>query len=136
MRKSVSVAVVGCALLAGCATMPLNPIAVRIVSAPSKTLVFTSVRAGVRGDVTVVRGRVARRTMMGGAVWGHVHVEALSGNTVLAWADTRWTQLARRRLPTSFFQAQLPTPAVPIDEIRVSHRPTGHGGKRNSGNPS
>lgn len=136
MRRLLSLAaVVFCAPLAACATTPAEPSTARLMVTPSKSLVVTSLRAERRDGFVVVRGRVARRTMMRGAVWGHLHVEAVSNGTVAAWADTRWSQLSKRRLPTSYFQVRLPATAAPIDEIHVSHVQQGHGGARKSGNP-
>jgi len=100
---------------------------------PSRLLKVSAVRVERRGGDVIVSGRVARRTMMRGAVWGHLHVEAVSRGAVVAWADTRWTQLSKRRLPTSSFSVRLPATDAPIDEIHVSHVQQGHGGPRRSG---
>lgn len=121
--------------LAACVTTPSEPSRARLFTTPSKSLVISGLRAERRDGSEVVRGRVARRTMMRGAIWGHLHVEAVSNGTVAAWADTRWSQLSKRRLPTSYFQVRLPATAAPIDEIHVSHVQQGHGGARKSGNP-
>lgn len=134
-RSLVLLAVAGCALLSACATTSAEPSNARLFVTPSKSLRVTSLRAERRDGVLVVRGRVARRSMMTGAVWGHLHVEAVSNGTVAAWADTRWSRLSKRRLPTSYFQVRLPATAAPIDEIHVSHVQQGHGGARKSGNP-
>ena len=87
-------------------------------------------------DEPLARLRVARRALLGGPVWGHLHVEAFYGPSLVATADTRWTQLARGRLPASFFQVRLPNTARPIDVIRVSHMYADHRKARASGNPS
>lgn len=120
-------------MVAACTTAPWDPSQAMIVVAPSKSLAISQVRADMVDGQTVVRGRVARRALLGGAVRGHLHVEARSGPRVVAWADTRWTQLARRRLPTSSFQVRLPVTAVPFDTIRVAHVLTGHRKPRAAG---
>ena len=122
-------------LLSGCATTPSSPVAAKVVTQPSRLLNLIRVRAEQRGDSVVVSGRVARRTMMTGSVRGHLHVEAVAGETVLSWADTQWSRLARRRLPTSDFHAELPLLAGQATEIRVSHMLTKHDAPKRSGNP-
>jgi hypothetical protein len=126
MPASFSLLLVAGAMLAGCATTPATPLGARLVAERSGSLRLLSLRAERRADDVVVRGRVSRRTMMTGAVRGHLHIEALKGTTVLAWQDAQWSRLARRRLPTSSFQAELPLAASRADEIRVSHMLTKH----------
>lgn len=133
MRASLLPAMILVPLAAGCATVPTKPLPLRVVSVSSRSLEFLDVRAELRDGRTIVRGRVARASMMPGAVWGHLHVEALAGSTVVGWADTRWTQLARGRLPRSSFWVRLPRGLPPIDTIRVSHVFKGHEGMRHSG---
>lgn len=136
MSRGLQAAVFPCVLLSGCATVPASPSSAKIVVAPSRSLVFSGVRAEARADGLVVRGRVGRRGLMRGPVWGHIHVEAVSGSRTVAWVDTSWSQLARRRLPASFFQARLPDTPNNIDEIRVFHMPNGHPIARRSASPS
>lgn len=133
MRASLPAAMILFPLVAGCATVPTSLVPVSIVTEPSRSLQLSGVRAELRGGRTIVRGRVARASMIPGAVWGHLHIEALAGSNVVGWADTRWTQLARRRLPRSSFWVRLPRGLPPIDTIRVSHVLKGHQGARQSG---
>lgn len=133
MRVGLLPAMILCPLAVGCATVSTSPLPVRVVAVPSRSLQFSGVRAELRDGRTIVRGRVARASMIPGLVWGHLHVEALAGSTVVGWADTRWTQLARRRLPRSSFWVRLPRGLPPIDTIRVSHVLKGHEGVRQSG---
>jgi hypothetical protein len=136
MRVGLPLAMILFPLAAGCATVPTSPLPVSIVTEPSRSLQLSGVRAELRDGRTIVRGRVARASMIPGSVWGHLHVEALAGGKVVGWADTRWTQLARRRLPRSSFWVRLPRGLPPIDTIRVSHVSKGHQGARQSGTNS
>ena len=133
MQASLAAAMILFPLMAGCATVRTKPLPLGIVTVPGRSLEFSDVRAELRHGRTIVRGRVARASMIPAAVWGHVHVEALADSTVVGWADTRWTQLARRRLPRSSFWVRLPRGLPPIDTIRVSHVLKGHEGVRQSG---
>ena len=121
MRSLSVVASTGAAVLAGCAPTPTRPLAARIVVLPSRQLVISTVRAEDRATFVLVRGHVGRRGMMSGAVWGHLHLEAWGAGVMLACADTRWTQLRRRRLTYSFFSAAIQAAPSQIDQIRVSH---------------
>lgn len=121
--------------LVGCATSFATPLSARLVVVPSRALVLANVRAERVQGTVMVRGKVGRRRLARGPVWGHLHVEALSASRVVAWANTRWSQLApRHRLPTSHFSVELPPSTAPIDEIRVSHASEGHRDARRSGN--
>lgn len=111
--------------LSGCATAPAL-VPSRILVEPSRQLSISSVRAEDLGTSVRVFGRVARRSMMSGPVWGHLHVEAWGAQGLLAWKDTRWSQLSRRRLPTSYFGTTLPVPASQVQEIRISHVTAAH----------
>ena len=133
MRAGLLPAMILCPVAAGCAAVPTSPLPVNVVTVPSRSLEFSGVRAELRDGRTIVWGRVARASMIPGSVWGHLHVEALAGSTVAGWADTRWTQLARRRLPRSSFWVRLPRGLPPIDTIRVSHVLKEHEGVRQSG---
>ena len=125
MRRSI--AFLACAaVLTGCATTPSRPVASRVVVLPSKQLRISGVSAEGRVASVLVRGRVARRSMMPGPVWGHLHVEAWGSQGLLAWKDTRWSQLSKRRLPTSFFSTTLRAAPAQVEEIRVSHVTASH----------
>ena len=136
MRALFPATVLACATLAACTTTPRISSQARIVTLPSRSLVISNVRADIVDDAFVVRGHVGRRALLRGPIWGHLHVEAFYGPSLVATADTRWTQLARGRLPASFFQVRLPNTARPIDVIRVSHMYADHRKARASGNPS
>lgn len=113
-------------LLGGCATTPSRPVAARVVVLPSKQLRISGVSAEDRAASVLVRGRVARRSMMPGPVWGHLHIEAWGSQGLLTWKDTRWSQLSKRRLPTSFFSTTLRAAPVQVEEIRISHLTASH----------
>ncbi len=121
MRRSSVVALTGAAVIAGCAPALSRPAAARIVVLPSRQLVVSTVRAEDRATFVLVRGHIGRRSMMSGEVWGHLHLEAWGARRMLACADTRWSQLRRRRLTYSFFNAAIQAPPSQIDEIRISH---------------
>lgn len=134
MPHPLSLTLVASLGLAACATSTAMPLSARLVVAPSRDLVVANVRAERDWGIVTVRGNVGRRGLACGPVWGHLHVEALSAALVVAWADTRWSQLApRHRLPTSYFSVELPPATASIDEIRVSHASEGHRDARRSG---
>lgn len=126
MRYSALTALAGLGALAGCATVPAPSVAARVVVVPSKQLEISAVRVQDNVSSVLVRGRVARRTIMPGAIWGHLHIEAWRGGERVTWADARWSTLSRHRLPTSGFGAMLAVPPAQIDEIRISHVATAH----------
>lgn len=128
MRRSIPFLVCA-AVLMGCVTTPSRPVAARVVLLPSKQLRISGVSAEERATSVLVRGRVARRSMMPGPVWGHLHVEAWGSQGLLTWKDTRWSQLSKRRLPTSFFSTTLAAAPSQIQEIRVSHVTAAHSGR-------
>ena len=125
-------AVVG-AMLSACSNTTSIPSRAKIVVSPSDSLEITRVRADIVDGGTVVRGHVARRALRDDPVPGYLHIEAVSGSSVIAWTNTRWDKFARRRFPGSLFQARLPDTVRPIDEIRVSHVLAGHGDLLRSG---
>lgn len=126
MRRAIITLPVGAGVvLSGCATTP-TPLPARILVAPSQQLRISAVRAEARGTSVRVSGRVARRSMVTGPVWGHLHIEAWSAQGLLAWKDARWSQLSRRRLPTSYFGTTLPVAAAQVQEIRISHVTASH----------
>ena len=120
--------------LSGCATVPSRPLEARIIAESSRSLDLIHVRAEQRGDHVAVSGLVARRTMTRGSVRGHLHIEALIGTTVIAWADTQWSQLAKHRVLTSSFRADLPFAASQASEFRVSHMLAKHDAPKRRGN--
>lgn len=134
MRAALAAPAVVVTMLAACTDTPRTPSRARIVILPSKSLVISQVRADIVDRATIVQGHVARRALQGGPIPGHVHVEAVSGPLIVAWADARWNRLARRRFPASVFQARLPDTAFPLDQIRVSHVSVEHGDTSRPGN--
>ena len=111
------------ALLAGCTAVPPRPVPARLVVVPSNRLLIRSVAADEGGSSIRVTGRVSRRTMIPGPIWGHLHIEALGPDGPVVWTDARWSQLSQRRLPTSAFSADLRVTSAQVDEIRISHAP-------------
>ena len=103
----------------GCAASPL--LHARITVAQSKQLRIGQVSVKDLGSSILVRGRVARRSIIAAPTWGHLHIEAWAEGRRLACKDARWLQLSKRRVPTSAFHAKLPIPPSEIDEIRIVH---------------
>ncbi len=136
MRSTLAPSLILCPLIAGCASVPARPLPLKIETVSSRSLSISDVIAQLRDQRVVVRGRVARAGMMPGAVWGHLHVEAIAGTRLVAAVDAQWSQLARRRLPRSSFWVRLPAGLPPIDTIRVSHAGKRHRDPRQSGTSS
>jgi len=126
MHRATIAVLTGTAVLAGCALTPSRPVGARIVVLPSRQLRITTIRAEDRTTFVSVRGRVARRGMMTGPVWGLLHLEAWGPQGMLACHDTNWTQLSRRRLPASFFSATIQARPSQVEEIRISHETASH----------
>ena len=115
-----------CLSLAGCAAHAYSNPEIPIAFAESRRLQFWGVHAHNSAGKVEVYGRVMRRSLMSGSVAGHLHIEAFGGGKVLALADTRWSQLGKRRLPGGTFSAKLRVSPAEVDEVRVSHVPGRH----------
>lgn len=126
MRAASSAALAGAVTVAGCAMAASRLVPAEVVAPLSKQLRISAVRVEDRTDRIVIQGRVERRSMISGAVWGHLHIEAWGAQGLLAWKDTRWTQLSKRRLPSSSFSTTLPVASAQVKQIRISHMTASH----------
>lgn len=121
MPKVVSLAFAALLALEGCATALRELVAARVQVVPSRQLVIRDVQVASGGSSTRVSGRVSRRSLLRGPVWGRIHIEAWGSSGLLAARDTSWSRLSKRRLPSSHFFAELSAPPGEVEEIRISH---------------
>lgn len=117
---SAAIAAASSVSLAGCVQTPAQSSSARIVVTDRGQLSIGGLRAEARKAGLSVHGEVARRSMIRGKVWGHLHVEAWNGPTLLAWDDASLDRLRKDRLPVQF-NAFLPVAANSVQEIRISH---------------
>lgn len=126
MPRVASLAFLALIALGGCVTAPREPVAARVDVVPSRQLVIRNVRVESGGSSTRVSGRVSRRSLLPGPLWGSIHIEVWGSRGLLAARDTLWSRLSRRRLPSSHFFAELSAPPGEVEEIRISHVPRSH----------
>lgn len=107
--------------MTGCAEAQLRPSDAAIVVEPSPVLKIDDVVLTEGRSTLLVRGKVTRRTMARGKVWGHLHLEAWDARgRLLTSKDVSLWRVRKDRTPAPF-NVTLPVLSKQVQEVRLSH---------------
>lgn len=131
MRIATLLLAVTAPSLPGCATAANQTSGIALKSSPDEHAEFHSLSVKPNDKGLEVRGWASSKQAF---VAGSVHIEALSGEMVVAEADVSWrrrvggVRFSRIRAASSsfHFSKTLPLQSLSADAIRVSHGHRGH----------